>query len=60
MGAVPTFEDFAWEIGVVSRTLYKWATAMNADGTPRYPEFVLAYARAHERQRALYIRYGGN
>lgn len=59
-GIVPTFEAFAWEIGVVTMTLWRWATARNPDGTPKYPEFCYAYARAHERQRDLYMRYGGN
>lgn len=54
----PMLQEFARRIGVTKETIDNWATAINPDGTPRYPEFFDAYARARELQESLFSRAG--
>lgn len=49
---LPTFEGFAWSIGVSVGTLENWRK--------EYPHFDTAYARALERQREILLVFGTN
>lgn len=49
---LPTFEGFAWEIGVTVGTLANWRK--------EYPQFDIAYARALERQKEILLVNGTN
>lgn len=49
---LPTFEGFAWEIGVTVGTLQNWRK--------EYPQFDTAYARALEKQREMLLVNGTN
>jgi hypothetical protein len=52
----PMLQGFAESIGVTKATVDNWATAINADGSPRYPDFCEAYACARASQEALFAR----
>ena len=54
----PMLQSFADSIGVSKATVDAWATAINSDGSPRYPDFCEAYARARAMQEALFSRAG--
>lgn len=54
----PMLQGFAASIGVSKATVDNWATAINSDGSPRYPDFCEAYARARASQEALMARAG--
>jgi hypothetical protein len=54
----PTITRFASTIGLTSETLRRWATAMNADGTKKYPAFAFAYESARDCQFALLMEGG--
>lgn len=49
---LPTFEGFAWEIGVTVGTLANWRK--------EHPQFDIAYARALEKQREILLVNGTN
>lgn len=49
---LPTFEGFAWDIGVTVSTLQNWKE--------QYPRFAIAYARALEKQREILLINGTN
>lgn len=49
----PTFARFAGTVGVTRVTLRRWATATNADGTEKYPDFAFEYEYARTCQCAL-------
>jgi hypothetical protein len=51
-GTFPTLARFATNIGVTRETLHDWATAKNADGSPRNPGFSYAYKKAKDLQEA--------
>lgn len=53
-----TFEGFAGEIGVDSDTVLAWRSALNPDGTLKYPEFARAYKQCKTIQADLLIRGG--
>jgi len=48
----PTFEGFAFEIGVNGDTLVEWAKKENEE---KYPGYAAAYTRAHELQKKFLI-----
>lgn len=54
----PMLQSFADSIGVSKATVDAWATAINPDGSRRYPDFCDAYARARAMQEALFSRAG--
>lgn len=54
----PMLATFAKSIGVSMDAVNSWATAANGDGSPRYPGFAEAYARAREMNEALLVRAG--
>lgn len=54
----PTFERFATNIGVTTKTLQRWAEDKNEDGSPKHPEFCLAYAQAKDLQGANLMEGG--
>lgn len=49
---LPTFEGFAWSIGVTVSTLQNWKE--------QYPRFAIAYARALEKQKEILLINGAN
>lgn len=49
---LPTFEGFAWSIGVTVGTLQNWKE--------QYPRFATAYARALEKQKEILLVNGTN
>ena len=53
-----TFEDFADSIGVSVQSLYNWYKAIEADGSHKYSEFVVAYECCKTIQSALVLRGG--
>lgn len=55
----PMLGAFAKSIGVSKTAVDTWATAVNSDGSPRYPEFAEAYARARVMQEEL-LTVGGS
>ena len=55
---IPTFQRFAWKIGVDALTLWRWANDKDEDGMPINSEFCSAYARAKSYQEALIIEGG--
>lgn len=56
--ALPTFERFAWSIGVCARTLYEWSVATGDNDELLHKDFSLAYARAKTYQAALMLEGG--
>ena len=56
---MPTFERFAWMIGVDDATLWAWSVATKKDSEELlYPDFHNAYSRAKSCQRAFMIEGG--
>ena len=53
---LPMLATFARSIGVALSTVNRWATAINGDGAPTYPDFAAAYARARELHEAFIVR----
>lgn len=53
---LPMLATFAKSIGVSLTTVNRWATAVNSDGAPTYPEFAEAYARARATHEAFIVR----
>lgn len=53
-GYFPTLAGFCWEIGTTQVTLRSWAHAKDIDGTPMWPEFLIAYEAAKERQEQIF------
>ncbi len=53
---LPMLATFAKSIGVSLSSVNRWATAINADGGPTYPDFAAAYARARELHEAFIVR----
>ena len=51
----PTLARFAAKIGVTRETLHDWATAKNANGELRNPNFSYAYKKAKDCQEALLV-----
>ena len=51
----PTLARFATMIGVTRETLHDWATAKNAEGELKHPDFSYAYKRAKEFQEAILV-----
>lgn len=49
---LPTFEGFAWKIGVTVGTLLNWRD--------KYPHFANAYTRAIEKQKEILLINGAN
>jgi hypothetical protein len=54
----PTLERFAATIGVTDTTLWNWATEKDRDGKPKHPDFLDAYKRAKNIQKAVLIEGG--
>ncbi len=57
---LPTFDSFAWLIGVHPNKLVHWVRATDGNGKPAHPEFLVAYARARTKQRDILIQNGLN
>lgn len=60
---LPTFERFAFNIGVDDKTLERWSkakrsSAKRSSGSPKYPEFCLAYAYAKQLQKDILVQNG--
>jgi hypothetical protein len=53
---LPMLATFARSINVSLSTLTRWATSINGDGAPTYPDFAAAYARARELHEAFIVR----
>ena len=54
----PTFERFATNIGVTSRTLQNWSEETDERGNLVHPEFFRAYAQAKDLQGANLVEGG--
>jgi len=54
----PTLTRFAHNHNLTRQTLYEWGTAINKDGSPKYPDFSYAYVRAREAQESLIVEGG--
>lgn len=55
-GFFPTLAGFCVQIETTQPTLWTWAHKKNEDGTPRHPEFLIAYNRAKEVQADLFTK----
>lgn len=53
---LPMLATFAKSIGVSLTTVNRWATAIDSDGSPTYPDFAEAYARARATHEAFIVR----
>lgn len=51
----PTLARFATMVGVTRETLHDWATAKNAEGELKHPDFSYAYKKAKEYQEAILV-----